>query len=162
VIKALSDRFEVAIVELPGLNDGGEAPGGADVASFADLVASVLSRTWTAPLAMVGHSAGSVLAVRAAQLLDGQCRWIVSIEGNLTVEDTYLTGLAATYGNPVEFKAGLVARVQQLVDPGQAPASYAASLATTDARTLWTFGRDVARQSAGNAPDEAGADGKGD
>jgi len=84
--------------------------------------------------------------VRVANLLNGQCESIVSIEGNLTAGDAYLTGQAANYDNPIEFKSGLVARVRQLVAAGQAPANYAESLATADARTLWLFGRDVARQ----------------
>jgi surfactin synthase thioesterase subunit len=78
----LSDRFDVAVLELPGLNRAGEPPVDPDLASLADLIARALKHTWTSQLTIIGHSAGAALAVRAAHMLKGQCRAIVSIEGN--------------------------------------------------------------------------------
>jgi pimeloyl-ACP methyl ester carboxylesterase len=78
LIDALSDRFEVAVMELPGLNGAGRLPVDPDLASIAGIIAAVLGQTWAAPWTIVGHSAGSALAVRVANLLNGQCESIVT------------------------------------------------------------------------------------
>jgi len=58
LIDALSDRFEVAVMELPDLNGAGWLPVDPDLASIAGVIAAVLGQTWAAPLTIVGHSAG--------------------------------------------------------------------------------------------------------
>jgi pimeloyl-ACP methyl ester carboxylesterase len=145
--RALSDGYEVAVVELPGVNRPGRLPVAPAVTAIADLVAQVVSQTWAAPVTLVGHSFGSVVAVRAAQRLDRLCRAVVSVEGNLTVHDAYLTGLAAQHDDPAAFHASLVTHVERLVGAGQAPVSYAESLGGVDAATLWAVGLDVVRES---------------
>jgi pimeloyl-ACP methyl ester carboxylesterase len=147
LVSALSDRCEVVVVELPGLSRPGRLPGRPTVTDIANLTAGIVRRVWATPVTVVGHSLGSAVAVRAAQQLDGQCQAIVSIEGNLTAHDAFLTGQAAGHDDPVEFKASLAVQIDTLVAAGEAPASFAESVRAADAATMWALGRDVALQS---------------
>lgn len=115
---------------------------------FAGRIAAIVRRSWPGPVTLVGHSLGSVLAVRAAQKLDRQCAAVVSIEGNLTAQDGYFSGRAARHDDPSAFKDVLTGQVRRLVEDGRAPASYARSVAAADAYSMWTLGRDADRHSA--------------
>lgn len=150
LIDSLGDRVEIAFIELPGL--GHPAPGRspATIDGLATLTAQVIQRSWTTPITMLGHSLGSALAVRAAHRLAPQCRAIISIEGNLTAADAFFTGQAAAFDDALAFKHSLTAQVQHLAAAGQAPPSFAHSVAVADPHAMWTLGRDVARQSAGD------------
>lgn len=64
--------------------------------------------------------------------------------------DAFLTGQATNYDYPANLKDDLIERVGRLAVAGQAPASYAESLAAADAHTLWLLGRDIVRLSAGD------------
>lgn len=76
-----------------------------------------------------------------------RCQAIVSIEGNLTAHDAFLTGQAASYDDPDEFKASLAVQIVTLVAAGEAPASFAESVRAADAATMLALARDVALQS---------------
>jgi len=147
LLAALSDRYDVGLLELPALSRPGRLPVAATVTGIAGLTAAVVQRVWATPVILVGHSLGSAVAVRAANLLGARCQAVVSIEGNLTADDAFFTGQAARYDDPAAYQATLLA---QLVTGGQAPASFAASLAAADAATIWALGRDVARESNGD------------
>jgi len=148
LVSALSDRCEVVVVELPALGRPGRLPVGPTVTEIANLIAGILRQVWATPVTLVGHSLGSAVAVRAAPQLDGQCQAVVSIEGNLTADDAFLTGQAAGYADPDEFKTSLAAQIDQLVTAGRAPASFAESVRAADAATMWALGRDVVLQSS--------------
>lgn len=150
LIDALCDRVEIALVELPGLGHPVPGPSPATMDGLATLTAQVVWQSWVTPITMLGHSLGSALAVRAAHRLAPQCRAIISIEGNLTAADAFFTGQAAAFDDAHAFKHSLTAQVQDLAADGQAPASFADSVAAADPHTMWTVGRDVACQSAGD------------
>jgi pimeloyl-ACP methyl ester carboxylesterase len=147
LMAALSDRYDVGLVELPALSRPGRLPVAATVTGIAGLTAAVVRRVWATPVTLVGHSLGSAVAVRAASLLGDQCGAVVSIEGNLGADDAYFTGQAVGYDDPAEYQTNLLAQIEQLVAGGQAPASFAASLRAADAATIWALGRDVAQES---------------
>jgi pimeloyl-ACP methyl ester carboxylesterase len=147
---ALAERNEAAVVELPGLNRPGWLPVPPTVTAIADLVAQVVQATWATPVTLVGHSFASAVAVRAARRLDRLCQAVVSIEGNLTAQDAYLTGQAVKYDDPEAFKANLATKVDELVSAGQAPETFARSVGGADAATMWALGLDVALNSTGD------------
>lgn len=122
LVQALADRCEAAVLDLPGFGAALASGREVTVAGFAEVVVAVARRGWEVPVTLVGHSLGSTLAVRAAHQLVGQCAAVVSIEGNLTADDGYFSG--------------------------QAPATYADSVAAADALSMWSLGRDAARQGA--------------
>jgi pimeloyl-ACP methyl ester carboxylesterase len=150
LVERLSDRHTVGVVEVPGLGRAGTPPVPPTVAGVAELITGLIQKTWTAPVTLVGHSAGSAVAVRVAHQLGDRCRAVVSIEGNLTVDDAYLTGQAVDFTDADAFKNHLADQIGGWVAAGKAPASYADSVRASDAYTMWSFGRDVAAGSAGD------------
>lgn len=150
LVERLAVRYTVAVVEVPGLGQPGTPPAPPTVAGLSGLITALVRRTWTTPVTLIGHSAGSALAVRAAHHLGNRCRAVISIEGNLTVDDAYLTGQATTFDDPAAFKRHLAGHVATWVAAGTAPASYAASVHDADAHAMWSFGRDVARCGGGD------------
>jgi len=149
LVAALSSYgHEVSVIELPGF---GMAPPPAlpvDIASAADRVVSVVRQCWGQPVFLVGHSLGSIVAVRAAhQLMDG-CVALVSLEGNLTAEDAYFSGRTTRYDDAVTFKNDFCAAIHELVAAGCAPASYARAVQAADATCMWRLGRDVAARGS--------------
>jgi pimeloyl-ACP methyl ester carboxylesterase len=147
LLAALLDRYDTGLIELPALSRPGRLPVAATVTGIAGLTAAAIQRVWDTPVILVGHSLGSAVAVRAANLLGARCRAVVSIEGNLTADDAYFTGQAAGHDDPAGYQRTLLAQIEQLQTGGQAPASFAAALRSADAATIWALGRDVARES---------------
>ncbi|MFD5922797.1 alpha/beta fold hydrolase [Kitasatospora sp. NPDC058201] len=146
--EALKDRHCVAVLDLPGFGAAPRLEAGVTVEDFAGRTAAVVRRGWSGPVTLIGHSLGSVLAVRAAQKLNGQCAAVVSIEGNLTPQDGYFSGQAARHDVPGAFKDDFSGQVRRLVEDGRAPASYARSVAVADSYSMWALGRDADRCGA--------------
>lgn len=144
LVDALATQLEIAVIELPGLGHPVPDPTPGNLDQLAERVARVVDHRWNTPVVLVGHSLGSVLAVRAAHVLAGRCRAIVSIEGNLTAEDAFFTGQAASYDSAEDFRAELAGQARGLAAEGRAPVSFADSIAAGDAHTMWTLGREVA------------------
>jgi pimeloyl-ACP methyl ester carboxylesterase len=149
LIDPLSGGAEVAVLEFPGLGHPVAAATGGSLTQLAEAVVRLVSGCWSTPIVLLGHSLGSVLAVRAAHRLAGQCRAIVSIQGNLTADDAYFTGQAAGFDNPDTFKAALTAQARRLAAAGRVPASFSESVAAADPYTIWALGRDVATHGTG-------------
>ncbi|TCO62770.1 alpha/beta fold hydrolase [Actinocrispum wychmicini] len=142
----VGEGFEVFVVDLPGFGMSAPDRDRASIAGAADLVAQVAQR-WD-EVSLVGHSLGSVIAVEAAWLLGSRCAGLVSIEGNLTPEDAYFSGLAAEYADPSEFQSALAERVDRLVAAGSAPSSYADAVRAADAVSMHALGCDAREQGA--------------
>jgi len=149
LVDVLARRLGTAVIELPGLSHPIPRPDSSSLDQFADRIARVVGHRWSAPVVLVGHSLGSVLAVRAAHRLAGQCEAIVSIEGNLTADDAFFTGQAAGFDDAEAFKAHLAGQARRLAAEGRAPASFADSIGAADAHTVWTLGREVAECGTG-------------
>ncbi|MFD5922526.1 alpha/beta fold hydrolase [Kitasatospora sp. NPDC058201] len=146
--EALEARHCVAVLDLPGFGAAPALEAGVTLEDFAGRIAAVVRRCWSGPVTLVGHSLGSVLAVRAARKLNGRCAAVVSIEGNLTSQDGYFSGQATRHEVPGAFKDDFSGQVRKLVEDGRAPASYARSVAVADPYSMWALGRDAARRGA--------------
>jgi pimeloyl-ACP methyl ester carboxylesterase len=137
LVQALADRCEVAVLDLPGFGAALASGREVTVAGFAEVVVAVVRRGWEVRVTLVGHSLGSALVVRAAHQLAGQCAAVVSIEGNLTADDGYFSGQAVQFDDPHAFKHNFSGQVRTLVAAGQAPATYAGSVAAADALSIY-------------------------
>jgi pimeloyl-ACP methyl ester carboxylesterase len=146
--EALALRCEVAVLELPGFGEAPPQSAEVTVAGFAEVIADVARRTWAGPVTLLGHSLGAALAVRAAHHLAEHCAAMVSIEGNLTAQDSYFSGQATRHDAPAAFKHAFAEQVRTLVADGRAPATYAESVAVADPLSMWSLGRDAIRQGA--------------
>jgi pimeloyl-ACP methyl ester carboxylesterase len=148
LLDALSARgHDGSVIDLPGFGAVPRREQPMDIGAAAEEVAGIV-RDGGKPVALVGHSIGSVIAVRAARLLGDQCTAVVSIEGNLTPDDAYFSGQAARYADPATFKHDYLEQIEYLVAAGRAPASYAESVALSDPDCMWIIGRDVATAGA--------------
>jgi pimeloyl-ACP methyl ester carboxylesterase len=109
------------------------------------LVAEIGRHSPVGPVGLVGHSLGAAIAVRAAHSL-GRVAGLFSIEGNLTAADAYLSGLAAQFDAPEEYRQHLLARIKASADtaPSKRRAGllrYHASLSRAAPELLWRIGR---------------------
>ncbi len=101
---------------------------------------------------LVGHSSGSLIAVKLARMLGDKCRGVVSIEGNLTRADAYFSGQTVKYAHPDDFKSVFVSRILAKAETDPVLQYYASSLLQADAETMWRFGRNVYNTSRAKSP----------
>jgi pimeloyl-ACP methyl ester carboxylesterase len=66
VAPALAARFRVLMPDLPGHGDSQPIPGLASIDPLADALASLIEREQAAPVPVVGHSLGGLVALRLA------------------------------------------------------------------------------------------------
>jgi pimeloyl-ACP methyl ester carboxylesterase len=109
------------------------------------LAGQIEQRSAAGPIGLVGHSLGAAVAVRAASRLRNVVG-LVSIEGNLTAADAYLSGLAADFEAPEAYVRHLLHFVQSLADDAggagrDALLRYHASLGRSAPEPLWRIGR---------------------
>jgi pimeloyl-ACP methyl ester carboxylesterase len=109
------------------------------------LVAEIDRRSPVGPVGVIGHSLGAAVAVRAARRLE-RVTGLFSIEGNLTAADAYLSGLAAQFDEPAEYREHVLARVSASAEAARsrrraALRRYHASVRRAAAEPLWTIGR---------------------
>ena len=133
----------VTVVDLPGVG-GGEPLANVSLAAMVDHLRGRIAQEG-GPVILVGHSLGSAIAVRTAAELPSPVVGVLSIEGNLTIEDGYFSAAAEQHPDAASFVEWLVARVRDLVAHGDAPRSYLASILGADPATLWALGKDSAR-----------------
>lgn len=152
----LADRYRLLAVDLPGF---GASPGRESVGTIsehAEALAALLDKA--APdgrIGLVGHSVASPIAVETVARLAKPPLGLVSIEGNLTAEDAYFSGLAADYESPSAFKAAFLERVWEMARTQPILRRYHAGAVMADARAMWHLGRDAKRVSVGDRPGQA-------
>lgn len=150
---SLASEFELLAPDWPG---AGAAPTDAQTSDL-DVVAEWLARTIdretpSGRVGLVGHSLGAAMTVRVVSRLR-RVVGLFSIEGNLTAADAYLSGLAAAFETPEDYRRHLLARVgamAQAAAPGRGDAlwHYQRSLGVWRPETLWRIGRSAAAASS--------------
>jgi pimeloyl-ACP methyl ester carboxylesterase len=149
----LSRDFDLLAPDWPGT---GTVEHDHDLAGLASwLRQTIAAHTPGLPVGFVGHSLGAAVAVKAVRRIERPAG-LLSIEGNLTEADAYFSGQAADFDDPEEFRTHLMSRIGELTERATssrraALLRYRASLARTDARTLWTIGRAAKAASRGDA-----------
>ncbi|HSS47605.1 MAG TPA: alpha/beta fold hydrolase [Thermoanaerobaculia bacterium] len=127
--------------DLPGSGVTPPIPDVRSIASAGNVLASLLTDLSGArPIVLVGHSLGSLIAVEAARLLGDRMLLLVSVEGNLTDDDTYLIRFTK-FDTPETFYATLTRYIPNLDEDKEALLRYSASLRLADPETLWHLGR---------------------
>jgi pimeloyl-ACP methyl ester carboxylesterase len=151
----LAGRFKLC---APDLFAGSKTPEARafDLDGFAERLAGTIGQpAEDAPLGLVGHSLGAAIAVRAVGHLGARVVGLFSIEGNLTEEDAYFSGLATSFDDPELFKQELLTRVAELArraaDHGPSLARYHACLRGASAQALWCLGRSAKAASCNGA-----------
>jgi pimeloyl-ACP methyl ester carboxylesterase len=140
----ISREARILLFDPPGSGASPPRDNGLKVADCAAILQELIARcSGTRAVVLVGHSMSVIIATQTAELLERPPSLVVSVEGNLTKADAFLTGQASEYKTPEEFYSALTAKVFELVGGGLAPMRYYASLQFADPFTLWTLGRSV-------------------
>lgn len=80
-------------------------------------------------------------------------RTILSLEGNLTEDDVYFSGIAAEHDTPVTFREAFLSRLDEAsADPIMV--RYRSRVVRADPHALWILGNEVAAYSKRRAPGE--------
>jgi pimeloyl-ACP methyl ester carboxylesterase len=152
----LGVSFELWAPDWPGAGGTPADPDIRDLDGLADwLVQNIDRHTPRGPIGLVGHSLGAAVAVKAARR-QGRTVGLVSIEGNLTAADAYLSGLATGFESAEDYRSHLLGCVQTMAESApssraQALRRYHDSLKTASPETLWRLGRSAAAASRRDA-----------
>jgi pimeloyl-ACP methyl ester carboxylesterase len=99
-------RHRVVVPDLPGF--GASPPFMESAATFECMVAHVqqliVGFSGARRLALIGHSIGAMIATELAGRLGEQVQSMISVEGNLTPADAYLTGIAAAHTDAITYQ----------------------------------------------------------
>jgi len=148
---ALSDCFDLVLIDLPGFGASPSIPGFGLIRDHARLVAELaVALSPDEPVGLIGHSIGSAIAVIAADLLSPAPLGLFSIEGNLTEDDAYFTGKAADWEDCEAFKVSFLEEIWELAAENIDLRRYYGGVVMAGATAMWRLGRDAKRISAGN------------
>ncbi len=158
---AFSALFEAEITasaqiiapDLPGFGASPVNNHECTIAAYVDtLLELIADLTPDAKIGLVGHSAGSVIAVEAALKLGNRCWGVFSVEGNLTEEDAYFSGQAADFDDAQVFKNAFIEKIWKKGKTDNIFRSYFTSLNQADAIAMWRFGKDMRSYSKEDLP----------
>lgn len=150
---ALARRFRLFAPDLPGFGASPPLDGGLGFEDHAGILLDVIGDCCgDAPVGLVGHSVGSVIAAAAARRLGDRCAGLVSIEGNLTAKDAYFSGQAADYADGEAFKRAFAGKIWEKGQDDDIFRHYHAGFTHADAGTMWALGRSVRTYSEGGRP----------
>ena len=137
----LASTNNLYVPDLPGSGVTPPRPDVRSIPSAASVVASLATELSSdRPVVLVGHSMGSLIAVEAARLLGNSVALLVSVEGNLTDEDTYLIRFTK-FDTADSFYVALSRHVSTFDEDKEALLRYSASLRLADPETLWRLGQ---------------------
>jgi pimeloyl-ACP methyl ester carboxylesterase len=136
----LAQAYNLAAINLPGFG-APPLPGPTTLERLADVVdAQARQREATMVLA---HSVASIIASLAALRAGSPIDTILSLEGNLTADDAYFSGMAAAFDNAADFRAAFLARLAELAQSDPNIERYRGAVASADAQALWELGVDA-------------------
>ncbi|WOE75997.1 alpha/beta fold hydrolase [Alterisphingorhabdus coralli] len=149
---ALAQDHKLIPLDLPGFG----APPLAEETSLAALAGFVAQKAReTSADTIIAHSVASIIASLAARTPDCPLENIISLEGNLTAEDAYFSGLAADYDSPEEVQVAIAAKLDGLAQTRPVIARYRDEVAKADPDALWQLGCDAKAFSKHNHPGDA-------
>ncbi len=148
----LGQRFSLIAVDLPGTGQSAPLERRLTLGAAADVVHDVAVRVGAK--AIVGHSVGSIVASLVAQRPGNSIDTVVSIEGNLTLDDAYFSGSAAHYESASAFRNGFLERLDAMAVGIPTLTRYRNQIALADAQSIWELGSDTDTWSRRNHPGE--------
>ncbi len=121
----------------------------ATLAEFTRIKAKELGAT-----IIVAHSIASVIALVAAGVTNSPLSTIVSLEGSITLDDTFFAQTAADFDDPYTFRTVFLHRLDVLAACKPAFSRYRRAAELADPVALWELGIDVRRFFMTQEPSE--------
>jgi pimeloyl-ACP methyl ester carboxylesterase len=141
-----SDRIRIVLLDLPGHGASPPRADGLTIETAARTIVNLIGRISSSrAVVLVAHSMAALIATRAARLLGVLPTLVISVEGNLTSADAYLSGHAAGFDDAGTFASSFRSRIRELAKHDEAARRFACSVEFADPKTLWTLGRSIAR-----------------
>jgi len=149
----LTTSVQIIVPDLPGFGSTPIKDHPCTIMAYVDTLLELIEFfTADTQIGLIGHSAGSIIAVEAALKLGDCCQGVFSIEGNLTEEDAYFSGQAADFDDAHLFKKKFSKIIWEKGEKDKIFRSYFTRLNHADPKAMWLFGRDVKKYSKGNLP----------
>lgn len=146
---AWAENHKLIPLDLPGFG----APPLAEETSLEALAGFVAQKAReTGADTIIAHSVASIIASLAARRPDCPLENIISLEGNLTADDAYFSGLAANYDSPGAFRVAIAAKLEGLARTRPVIARYRDQVAKANPNALWQLGCDAKAYSKDNHP----------
>ena len=134
----------VYVFDPPGHGASPPRRGGLTIDAAARLWAGLVARhSRSRRVVLVGHSMAAMIASETARRRARAPALVVSVDGNLTGADAWLSGRAVRHAGPAGFHAELCERLRPSIRGNDVLRRYACSFDAADPKTLWTLGRSV-------------------
>lgn len=148
----LARAYSLAAIDLPGFG-APPLPGRTTLDRLAEVV-DAHARRFSSSI-VLAHSVASIIASLAALRAGSPIDTILSLEGNLTADDAYFSGMAAEFDEPDKFRQAFLARLAELERTDANIARYRIAVESADPRALWELGVDVHAFSPVQTPGDA-------
>lgn len=148
---SLADAYDLIAIDLPGF--GAPKSQSETTLDMLGKFVSAKAKEFAAEI-VIAHSVASIIASLAANEPDSPITTILSLEGNITAEDAYFSGTAATYDNPDLFKSAFLARLEDMSESQPIIKRYRSVVSKADPIALWQLGSDAHRFSSEQVPGE--------
>lgn len=148
----LIDSYSLILTELPGFGGSQPLDEPTTLQNLARVVHSIAIRE-NARIVMA-HSVASIITSLAAKQPSSIIDTIISLEGNLTPEDAYHSGTAASFDTAVEFHKAFLDRLEGLEAEDPGIVRFRAAVAKANSKALWELGCDAHAFSSRYSPGE--------
>ena len=146
----LSYRYRLHPIDLPGFAGTKPLDGPTTLEALADVVHGIVLDAHAR--IVVAHSVASIIASLAARRRGSPIDTIISLEGNLTAEDAYFSGMAADFPDPGAFRQAFLHRLDAMARTQPVIRRYREIVSRADPQALWELGCDARRFSDAQVP----------
>jgi len=137
----LDQSFNIYVIDLPGFGASPLNPRFSSMKSQAQLIAQIIKgeNISKAPIYLVAHSIGALIGTWICQELDGTMDTFFSIEGNLTLADSYFSSKPLEYSSPSDFALAFESEIFLLAQQEERFRRYYSSLRLADPEAMWNW-----------------------
>ena len=141
----LANDFSVYLPDFPGFGATPPVTPPHTVADSARLLSDLIRRVGgDGPVYLLSHSLGGIVGTEAAKDLGRSVRGYVSVEGNLTKQDAFLTGLSADFDDAEAFYDHLVGIFLPMVQADPSLRRFMTGVLSADPDSVLAWGKSCA------------------
>lgn len=148
----LCDDFSIHMPDFPGFGASPPASPPHTVADSARLLSGLIRRVGgDGPVFLLSHSLGGIVGTKAAMELGGIVKGYVSVEGNLTRQDAFVTGLSADFNDAGAFYEHLTQMFLPMVQNDPSLRRFVAGFLSADPDSVLVWGKSCAEATGETA-----------